>query len=117
MYYNELEFEKNVLLITESQRTPVWFMQCFGRRTGTTAGTVLRALGKQTHGRNEDQATIPRSCFFAMKLIGIRITGAAIQDDDAEDAEDRLYTAAELAPMTNAALKEICKSLHCTRRQ
>ena len=45
-------------------------------------------------------------------LIGIRIAGAAIQDDDAEDAEDCLYAAAELAPMTNAALKEICKSFH-----
>lgn len=52
MCYNQLELERNVILLMELQCTPAWFMQQFRRITGMTASAVLRALGRQQRINN-----------------------------------------------------------------
>jgi hypothetical protein len=109
-WYTALDFESKVTLLTESQRTPSWFLQRFGRITGTVSGTVFRALGCLRNLPLQQRTPTNQSILFVMTLIGVRVAGATAQDDDEEDALDRQYTAPELSAMTNAALQDICKA-------
>jgi hypothetical protein len=96
-------FEENVVLLTETQRSPEWFLLRKFRITGTGAFALWKHLAK-------DIALLEDNCKHDVSTV-LKVLGISSEEENEEalEPDPTVYTAPMLAPMTLASLKTICK--------
>ncbi|ETO65432.1 hypothetical protein F444_17258 [Phytophthora nicotianae P1976] len=112
-------FERRVLILTECQRTPDWFLMRQFRITGLVAVQILRAIAKASESPDELEQTSESRCSvyhnlaqhtsvqLVQRILGILTD--SISGESRSSAGSEIPSESALGKMKNKELQQMCR--------